>query len=180
MPLKRSFPLFTERLEIRGLESKDVTEDYIAGLNNIEYMRYSLQSLKVHTISSQLDYIKAFAESDDKILAIVLREQQRLVGTFTLRPQDLGKGVDLGIFIFPECSGNRFANEAWSALVHHLSRQFLWISGGCAKSNLPMISIMESANMTVEREVKNSISLFHGLEDGIFYRFDSASKESRV
>jgi len=176
----RTFPLFTERLEIRELEIKDVTEEYIAGLNNIEYMRFSLQSLQVHTFSSQADYINSFAESDDIILAIALRAEQRLVGTLTMRPQDLGKGVDLGIFIFPECSGNRFANEAWSAMVEHLSHQFLWVSGGCAKSNLPMISIMESSNMTVEREVVNPISLIHGLEDGIFYRFDSRNKETRT
>ena len=177
MALNTAFPLFTERLEIRTLESDDVNQEYIEGLNNTEYLRFSRQSLEAHTMSSQLAYIEDFLESSDQILAVILTDYQQLVGTLTLRSQDLGEGVDVGIFIFPKCSGNRYASEAWNALINHLSLQYLWISGGCAKSNLPMISIMESSNMTLVGEVKQSLAFFHGREDALFYRYYSASKD---
>jgi len=177
MALNTSFPISTERLEIRGLEVGDVNACYVDALNNTEYMRNSQQSLKVHTLYSQLEYVKSFAESSNHILALTARDHQRLVGTLTLRPLDASEGVDMGVLIFPQYSGNRYASEAWCALVNHLSLQYLWISGGCAKSNLPMISIMESSNMTLVREVKQSLAFFHGREDALFYRYDSVSKD---
>jgi RimJ/RimL family protein N-acetyltransferase len=180
MALNTSFPIFTERLEIRGLEVGDVNACYVEALNDTEYMRNSQQSLKVHTLSSQLEYVKSFDESSNHILAVTAQDHQRLVGTLTLRPLDAGEGVDMGVLIFPQYSGNRYASEAWNALINHLSRQYAWISGGCAESNLPMISIMESSNMIFERQAKNLLALSHGIEDAIFFRYLSSRKDKEA
>lgn len=168
---ERDLPILTRRLSLRRLRSDDFNAEYVNALNDIDHMRFSTQSLMSHSIATQKEYVSTFTEVAHELLAITLRGSHELVDTLTLRSVDANTGVDVGIFLLPRFTNRGFAREAWIDVVHQLGQRFEWVSGGCAKSNMAMVSIMESAKMTLVREETDMLSLKYGREDVVFYRY---------
>ncbi len=125
--------------------------EQINWLNTADVVRYSEQRHRVHTIGSQLDYIKSFLDHPDNILREI-RLDDRLIGTISAYVDKQNRVADVGILIGPDFQSNGHGYEAWSLFCDGLLDNcgIRRIEAGCMAANLPMIKLFRKYGMAEE------------------------------
>lgn len=103
------------RLRLRPVTLQDVTERYVAWLNDPEVQRYSEYQFIRHTIGSVREYVERIAtDSRNTFFAIVVRATGQHIGNVKLGPIDLNhRRASIGIMIGERsCWGHGYASEA--------------------------------------------------------------------
>lgn len=133
----------SKRIMVAPLLETDVSREYLETLNDAEYMKYSRNSSFIHTVSSQLEYIAKFRESNNLLLGIKRIEDGELLGNINCYIDFSKMTLDLGFLIFKNQQGKGFASEALDLLVTYLESQFpgMTIIIGSNKKNVAMHKI---------------------------------------
>lgn len=153
-------------IELFGLKVDDVTEHYVAWLNNSQVNRYLESRFEHHTLASTRSFVNDCVSSEHKLLfGIRYREQSgRHVGNIKLEIDMRHKLAEVGILIGEEdVHGKGVATDAIRA-VARIAREDLKLrklSAGCYASNIGSERAFVKAGFEVEGHRKE-----HVLSDG--------------
>lgn len=130
----------SSKILINKLMIGDVNSDYIATLNNKDYMRFSRHNYKFHDLESQKQYISNFNNFDKHLLSIKDAGSNTLVGTCTVYIDYSKHNIDVGFLIFISKAGNKYATLALESLMGYFSNNFpnFTVSVGTNISNRAM------------------------------------------
>jgi RimJ/RimL family protein N-acetyltransferase len=137
----------TARLLIRPFRVEDISERYIAWLNDKHLMRFSENRHRSHTRESCLSYMRSFEGSPNRLWAIFASVEH--VGNIRAY-LDAPNGVaDVGILIGE--GGKGYGLEAWTGVCRHLlDGGVRKITAGTMAANKAMVRIMEKSGMSFE------------------------------
>ncbi len=163
----------TPRLLIEPFAERDLTERYVAWLNDPQVVKFSDQRFRAHTLASCRTYWESFLSSPHFFWAIRLRnEANRLIGTMTAYIDEHHQVADVGILIGESRAwGQGYASEAWAAACDHLLRRACLrkVTAGTIEPNRGMIRVMEKAGMVDDgRRVRQCI--WNGCEVDVVHR----------
>lgn len=145
----------TPRLLLRPLQENDVTDEYVAGLNDPKVNQYLLTArLSRQTRDSVTAFVTRNRVDPDAVLfGIFLRDQQRLIGTIRLHGIEPVHGTGIiGVCIFlREFWGKGYSSEAISAVSEwaftHLPVRYL--EAGCYETNEGSVKTFLKAGFSV-------------------------------
>ena len=92
-------PVTGQKTRIRTFVEKDISNEYLAWLNDQSTMRYSRQREKSHSRQSALSYMASFHHTDNFFLAIDDIETNKSIGTMTIYIEKHHGTADIGILI---------------------------------------------------------------------------------
>ncbi len=118
MDLER--PLITKRLVLRKLSPDDVSEEYVAWLNDPDINQYLESRFARHSSDTVRGFVQAMAASDvDLLFGIFLAEDDRHIGNIRLGPIDPPhRRAAIGLLIGDTgCWGKGYASEAIDAVA---------------------------------------------------------------
>ena len=109
----------TERLFLRSWKLEDAN-DLVEGLNNLEVSKWMAFTPYPYTKKDALDFINYSLNSKDINLAIVLKEENKVIGGTQLRKIDLNQGTAHGgIWLNEKYQGKGYGSEAWGARIKY-------------------------------------------------------------
>ncbi|MDJ0978401.1 MAG: GNAT family N-acetyltransferase [Erythrobacter sp.] len=141
------------KVTLRRFEREDITEAYIAWLNDPEVTRYSNQRFRTHTRASCEAYLASFAGSHNLFLSVRDAASGVAIGTMTAYANPHHGTCDVGIMIGArEVWGGGYGSEAWNLLTDWLvsDGDVRKLTAGCLAVNAAMIRLMERSGMTCE------------------------------
>ena len=141
------------------LES-DVSPEYLATLNDAEYMKFSRNSSSIHTLSSQLRYIANFSRSNNLLLAIRDTESKQLLGAINCYIDFSNMTLDLSFLIFKNEQGMSYASEALELSIPYLEAQFPAMTAviGSDRDNIAMHEVAKKHDFQIEDKNSNELS----------------------
>lgn len=156
--LAGALPLHGKKVDLYPFESTDITDTYIAWLNDPEVTRFSNQRFLKHDYESCKRYLATFVNSDNLFLSVRLRENGQAIGTMTVYFAPHHGTADVGILIGERTIwGMGYGQDAWSTAVDWLSSHeaIRKITAGTLASNQGMITLMERSGLELESVRKN-------------------------
>lgn len=147
--------LIGERVYLQWLDEDDVTEDYVAWLNDPEVTRYLHTGRLPATKTSVREYVARFQRSTtDLIFAITDRQTEQHIGNVTLNRIDwINRTADTGLLIGrKEFWGRGYAAEAWSLVIDYAFRRLglRKIVAGAVADHAPSIAALKKLGFVVE------------------------------
>jgi [ribosomal protein S5]-alanine N-acetyltransferase len=164
-----------KQIHLRPFQDSDITNHYVAWLNDNEVVKYSNQRFSTHTIETSKKYLDSFLNTDNIYMAIEDLSTKELYGSITAYIESNHGTADIGILVGHKKSwGKGIGSEAWKLMMDFLLTQggIRKVTGGTMSCNLGMIKIMKKNSMIHEATKKN-----HQLLDGepvdivYFYKF---------
>ena len=143
--------IVTSRLRLKpSAMDMDSIRTMVKWLNDPLVTRYSEQRHKIHSVETQLAYIKSFGPPN-KFYEI--RRANDLIGTLTAYIDEENSVADVGIMIGIEYWENGFGFEAWEAFCDHLfAHDIRKIEVGALDINKGMVRIFGKYGMFMEGE----------------------------
>jgi RimJ/RimL family protein N-acetyltransferase len=146
--------IYNSRIVLSRLIESDVSDEYLATLNDAEYMKYSRNSAFNHDLSSQVQYISEFKQSNNLLFGIKNVEDQKLLGTINCYIDFSRMTLNLGFLIFKNQQGKGYASMALEILIPYLEQQF---PGMCAvigsnRDNLAMHHVAKKLHFQIESQ----------------------------
>ena len=145
-----------EDISIELFVESDISNQYLAWLNNSHHMQYSDQQLKVHTIDTSVDYLNSFKNTPNLFLK-VLNISREMVGTLTVYIDVISNIHNCGILIDSNLVGRGYGKRAWTALTHKVcpSLGARKIVAGTLESNYAMIKLFDASDMSLETRLRD-------------------------
>jgi ribosomal-protein-alanine N-acetyltransferase len=155
---------------------KDITESYIAWLNDPMVVRFSNQRFLTHDRSNCLRYLDSFSGTDNLYLSVRRLDTGQTIGTMTAYLSNYHGTVDVGILIGDTSIwGKGYGQDAWKAFVNWLLAQdsIRKLTAGTLAGNRAMIRIIEQSGMQLEA-VRKCQEIVDGVPQDIllFARFN--------
>lgn len=153
--------LITERLALRTLSLKDVTTDYINGLNDPEVNKYMVQ---VRANKQSRKTVESFVQgnsnaADAYLFGIFIKNSGKLIGTIRVHSiSQFDYSCTVGICIFDKTNWNKgYASEGMKKVVEFLFDELglHYIEAGCYQMNTASRTLFERAGFTVSAVIKN-------------------------
>ena len=119
--LYRAF-LNSNRIYLRALEESDITEDYVAWLNDPEGTRHMESGRFPASVQSILQYLERFQHGEgDVIFAIIDRATEKHIGNVTLTSiHQTHRSAHTGLMLGnKDFWGQGYAFEAWSLIIEY-------------------------------------------------------------
>lgn len=141
-------------------------------LNDPEVVKYSEQRHKIHSIETQLEYLKQFNHSKNRYLGIRDAAGDRFIGTITVFIDDANAVADVGIMIGDKNSWRKgYGYEAWKAVCDDLLYNcgIRKIEAGCMFANKPMTRIFKKYEMFFEGCRRNHFQFDGSTTDMVLY-----------
>ncbi|MAO34188.1 MAG: GNAT family N-acetyltransferase [Flavobacteriales bacterium] len=157
-------PITHDRLSLRLFEEADISDDYIAWLNDPEVVQFSNQRFLTHDRESCKAYLDSFLNSDNIFLLITHNESEEAVGTMTVYFSKNHQTADIGIIIGnKDFWGMGLGEEAWRTVMDFLLEKLdiRKVTGGALSCNKGMVRIFEKVGM-----VPDGIRKDHEMIDG--------------
>ena len=129
----------------------NVLKTQISWLNNKDVVRYSEQRHKVHTVNSQIKYIRSFIEHPDNAFREI-RLDGALIGTISAYIDKKNRVADVGIMLGPDHQKQGHGFLAWTMFCDEMFANLGMrrIEGGCMAANEPMIKLFRKYGMREE------------------------------
>ena len=145
-----------EDISIELFVESDISNQYLAWLNNSHHMQYSDQQLKIHTVDTAKDYLNSFKNTANLFLK-VLNDSRVMVGTLTVYIDVISNIHNCGILIDSNLVGRGYGKRAWTALTHQVcpSLGARKIVAGTLESNYAMIKLFDTSNMSLETRLRD-------------------------
>lgn len=145
--------IVTKNLILQRFTEGEISENYLAWLNDKELMKFSEQRHRSHTRETALAYFRSFNHSINFFLSIKTRENQDHIGNLTIYTDVNNRVCDIGILIGDSrYSGKGLGLEAWRAAIDYLFSQKICrkVTAGTMALNGPMIKIFKKSGMCWE------------------------------
>lgn len=142
-----------ERVALQLFGPEDVTDEYVAWLNDPEVTRFSNQRFRTHTRGSCEAYLASFVGTENLFVSIRDAATGDAIGTMTAYPNPQHGTCDVGIMIGARPYwGGGYGQEAWNLLTGWLLGQggVRKLTAGCLALNGGMVRLMERSGMTRE------------------------------
>ena len=151
------YPIQTARLSLRPFEPADL-DDVLAYMSREDVVRYLYRGVQDRAGAEELlkNWMAATAitqEGERLVLAVVPREQRRVIGQVTLKWRSQPhRQAELGYILNPAYQGQGYATEAAGAILGLGFREFGFhrISAACDARNTPSYKLMERLGMRRE------------------------------
>jgi hypothetical protein len=159
-----------EDISIELFVESDISNQYLAWLNNSHHMQYSDQQLKVHTIDTSVDYLNSFKNTPNLFLK-VLNISREMVGTLTVYVDVISNIHNCGILIDSNLVGRGYGKRAWTALTHKVcpSLGARKIVAGTLENNNAMIKLFEISDMSLQARLRDEKQYGGKLYDVLIY-----------
>ena len=109
----------SERLILRSFRLEDA-DDLVDGLNNINITKWMSHTPNPYTKEDAINYINKSINDKAYNFAIVLKENNKVIGGTQLRNLDLVQGTSGGgIWINEKYWGHGYGKEAWGARIKY-------------------------------------------------------------
>ena len=140
------------RITLTPMLESDVSNEYLATLNDAEYMKFSRNSNFSHTLSSQVRYIADFSRSNNLLFAIKNIESKQLLGSINCYIEFSSMTLDLGFLIFKNEQGMGYASEALELLIPYLEAQFPGMTAviGSDRDNIAMHEVAKKFDFQIQ------------------------------
>lgn len=148
-----AFPLAGAKVRIAPFVASDITDAYLAWLNDPRVTRFSNQRFRTHDHASSLAYLESFTGTPNLFLSVARIGDGVAVGTMTAYRSTVHGTVDVGIMIGdPSCWGQGYGQDAWDTLTGWLLGQpdVRKLTAGAAAPNRGMVTLMERSGMHLE------------------------------
>ena len=86
-------------VELSIFTENDITDDYLAWLNDSNVMQFSNQRFLDHDVASSKKYFLSFKNTDNLFILIRTKDERKSIGTMTAYFNSNHGTVDLGILI---------------------------------------------------------------------------------
>jgi ribosomal-protein-alanine N-acetyltransferase len=142
-----------KKITLKVFTTEDITEDYIAWLNDPIVMQYSNQRFLNHTPESCVKYLNSFENTANIFMVIRDCTTGCSIGTLTAYVNKIHRTADVGILIGnSKYWANGFGYDAWSTFHDWLFREvgLRKLTAGALSCNRAMIRLMEKSGMTLE------------------------------
>ena len=150
----------SSRVTLTPMLESDVSDEYIANLNDKEYMKFSRNSNFTHTIGSQVRYISNILSSNNLLFAIKNIESKQLLGSISCYIEFSNMTLDLGFLIFKNEQGMGYASEALELLISYLEAQFPGMTAviGSNRDNIAMHAVAQKLDFQIVDKNSNELS----------------------
>jgi ribosomal-protein-alanine N-acetyltransferase len=170
--------LQTPRLLIRPFLSSDISERYLAWLNDPETVRYSELRHARHDRVSCEAYLRSFEGTQDHYWAICAQDAALgHIGNIAAH-LDLPNGrADVGILIGERGAwGRGFGSEAWSEVCRFLLGlpSIRMVTAGAMASNAAMVQLAVRSGMAEDARRLGFFLLDGKAEDAVFWHLESS------
>lgn len=146
--------IVTDRLTLRPFERRELTERYVAWLNDPESVRYSEQRHHKHTLATCEAYYLSMQRSGNWFLAILHNDGTPVhVGNLSIVFDAPNATADMAILIGESAArGHGLGREAWQAVMEHLLmvKGIRKVTAGTMSSNAPMMAVACQCGMGEE------------------------------
>lgn len=142
-----TFPMGVAELQFSLFSDEDISEKYLAWLNDSNHMRYSEQANSLHTYETARRYLNEFKNSPNYFLSI--KEQDSLIGTATIYVDAQSGFGNFGLLVDPSLSGRKLGLRIWQILIYEIG-PLIGLKGACAgtrSDNKAMLSILLNSKM---------------------------------
>ncbi len=161
--MKRLPVISTARLVLRDIELSDITEDYLAWLNDPETTKYLEIRFTPQTMEDVREYVTSKLRDtvNTKHFGVYDSGGNRLVGTVTLPVINMHhRYADISFVIgHPEATGRGYATEAVHAVVYYAFRvcglSKLW--AGYYDGHAASARVLEKNGFTIEGRMKKKL-----------------------
>lgn len=159
-----------EEISIEFFVESDISNQYLAWLNDSHHMQYSDQQLKVHTLDTSVDYLNSFKNTANLFLK-VLNNSRVMVGTLTVYIDVINDIHNCGILIDSNLVGRGYGKRAWTALTHQVCPNLgaRKIVAGTLENNNAMIKLFEISDMSLQARLRNEKQYGGKLYDVLIY-----------
>ena len=115
--MDKNIKIETPRLLLRPLRLEDA-DDLVEGLNNLEVSKWMAFVPYPYTKEDAIEFINKALNSKDYNFAIVLKEENKVIGNVQIRNIDYSQGTAHGgIWINEKYQGKGYGNESWGARI---------------------------------------------------------------
>jgi len=151
------------------MQKEDISERYLAWLNDKTYLRYSNQRFFTHDYRSAEQYVSSFNQEDSLLFKIEYKAT--FAGTLALHCDLQNRVGVMGILVGREFSNKGIAKNAWSQGIDFgfAQKNLRKIKAGTAKSNLAMQAIILASGMCQEAILQNDLKIDEKYEDLLLF-----------
>jgi [ribosomal protein S5]-alanine N-acetyltransferase len=168
------------KVHLRRFRETDVTDTYLAWLNDPLVVRFSNQRFRTHDRASSVRYLESFSNTGNLFLCVTRKDDGRAIGTMTAYISKPHGTADIGIMI-GETSiwGQGFGQDAWDTLIAWLLDKggIRKVTAGTLASNHSMIKLMQRSGMQFEA-VRKHQEIVEGRPEDIVYFAKFAQRSS--
>lgn len=160
------------KVVLQKFSEENITDEYIAWLNNPTIVQYSNQRFKIHTHLSCKNYLQSFKDNRNHFFVIKSTDSLKAIGTMTAYISPEHGVADIGIMIGDESVwGKGYGQNAWDTLLHWFMEQKVLrkITAGTMGCNKGMIKIMERSGMELEAVRKDQELINSRAVDILYY-----------
>lgn len=140
-------------VRLDSFTAAELTDTYVAWLNDPEVVRYSNQRFRRHDADSCRAYLASFEDSANLFLAVRRIEDGVHIGTMTAYRSLPHGTADVGIMIGDRASwGGGYGQDAWDTLLGWLLARgdIRKVTAGTLACNRGMVRLMERSGMSLE------------------------------
>jgi len=151
--------------------ARDITDEYIAWLNDPEVVKYSNQRFLRHTPETSRNYLAGFDGTDNLFIKITRKADAQPIGTMSAYYSTPHRTVDVGIMIGKRSVwGGGLGQDAWNTLLDWLLALecVRKLTAGTLRCNLAMLKLMERSGMRLEA-VRPQQELVDGQPQDLLY-----------
>lgn len=147
-------------LEIADPES--INNSWIETLNDKEYMKFSENRFQHWTYETQVRYLNQFNQFQSWCLKIIEMKNKSFVGTLTIKFDFIDRTINIGILIFKEFQGLKYATYALKLVCSYINENFpnFTIEMGTHNSNFPMIKVIKNEKFELVQQNKYSEKMY--------------------
>jgi RimJ/RimL family protein N-acetyltransferase len=160
------------KVVLSPFSAADITDEYVAWLNDPEVVKYSNQRFLRHTMESCRRYYEGFAGSPSLFVSVRSQAYGMAIGTMTAYASPHHQTVDIGIMIGRRSVwGTGMGQDAWNTLLRWFSdeRRVRKVTAGTMRCNAPMVKLMERSGMKLEA-IRPQQELLDGVpQDMVYY-----------
>lgn len=159
------------KVVLRPFAAADITDEYVAWLNDPEVVKYSNQRFVRHTLESCRRYCEGFAGTANLFVSVRSKADGAAIGTMTAYASLHHQTVDIGIMIGRRSVwGTGMGQGAWNILLNWFidERRVRKVTAGTMRCNAPMVKLMERSGMKLEA-IRPQQELLDGIPQDMLY-----------
>lgn len=146
------------RFTITRLNERHISSEYLATLNDRDYMRFSQHKNSSASLETQREYLNSFNFNSDFLLAITDRKSGEMIATATLRILSDQSLVNIGFLVLKQFGGIGLGKEVLRGLSVWVFELFPLLNQqiGTMRENIGMRKIALAAGFCQDDRIQNN------------------------